>query len=104
MQKKGKKKGNLWEENGQRIIKILLTKEKFGLKVYIFRPYKNKRIAVTILFKFNAMAARRHSSVTARMLRFLILERPCPRFSEYREGAFRPYFTQAHHISGKYRC
>ena len=40
-----------------------------------------KRIALTILFRFNAMADKRHSSVTAGMSLFLILERQCSRLS-----------------------
>ena len=40
-----------------------------------------KRIALTILFRFNAMADKRHSSVTAGMPLFLILERQCSRLS-----------------------
>ena len=48
---------------------------------HILGLYRNKRIALTILFRFNAIADRRHSSVTARMPLFLILERQCYRFS-----------------------
>lgn len=38
-------------------------------------------MALTILFKFNAMADKRHSFVTAGMPRFLTLERQYSRFS-----------------------
>ena len=43
------------------------------------------RIALTILFRFNAITERRHSSVTAGIPRFLILERPCSRFNTEKE-------------------
>ncbi len=45
------------------------------LLAWIFSVREVKRIALTILFRFNAMADKRHSSVTAGMPLFLILER-----------------------------
>ena len=48
---------------------------------HILGLYRNKRIALTILFRFNAMMERRLSFVTAGMPRFLILERLCSRFN-----------------------
>ena len=47
----------------------------------IFNICEVKRIALTILFRFSAMADKRHSSVTAGMPLFLILERQCSRLS-----------------------
>ena len=49
--------------------------------VRIFSLCEVKRIALTILFRFKAMAGKRHSSVTAGMPRFLNLERQCSRLS-----------------------
>ena len=51
------------------------------LSAPIFNICEVKRMALTILFRFNAMADKRHSSVTAGMPLFLILERQCSRLS-----------------------
>ena len=49
--------------------------------VQIFGLYEVKKIALAILFRFNAMADKGHFSVTAGMPRFLTLKRQCSRFS-----------------------
>lgn len=58
---------------------------KFGLiwdiLIHIFSLCEFKRIALAIFFRFNAISAKRHSSVTAEMSRFLTLEKRCYRLS-----------------------
>ena len=51
------------------------------LSAPIFNICEVERIALTILFRFNAMADKRHSSVTAGMPLFLILARQRSRLS-----------------------
>lgn len=62
----------------------LLTKTKYGLRKHILGPFLSisiaEKMALTILFRFNAMADRRHSSVAARMPRFRIFRRLCSLF------------------------
>ena len=74
---------------------------KFGLiwdiLIHIFSLCEFKRIALAIFFRFNAISAKRHSSVTAEMSRFLTLEKRCYRLST-REWSFCPYFAQTQHI------
>ena len=67
------------------------------LSAPIFNICEVERIALTILFRFNAIADKRHSSVTAGMPLFLILRKTMFSF-EYRERSFCPYFAQTHHM------
>ena len=54
--------------------------EKIIFSAHISSVYIAKKMALTILLRFNAMADRRHSSVAARMPRFRIFERLCSLF------------------------